>query len=201
MLAGMDAFEALRHQAAQKRDAIIKAARAEFWRTAQAITVLRYRLDRNTPKRSGPKPKALMALLCETIPRDRLFTIAEVIELLAEADPERHIHVRTIRPYFQRMEKKGLVRPIRRGPNGIVWAAADCPVTPDPHGTRTLPEVAADTLREFGPLTAVELVLALQARGYRTDANPRTLYAAIKTSLRRNKQFRQDGGKWTQVRE
>jgi hypothetical protein len=196
----MDAYEALRYQAAQKRDAIIKAARAEFWRTIQAISALRYRLDRNTPNPAGPKPKALMALLCETIPHDRLFTVAEVIELMAEAEPERHIHVRTVRPYLERLEKRGIVRPVRRGLKGIVWAATDYAAPADPYGTRTLTEVAAEILREFGPLTSVELVLALHARGYRTDAHPRTLNLAIRTSLRRNPRFRKDDkGRWSML--
>jgi hypothetical protein len=72
----MDAYESLRQQAAQKRDAVIKAARAEFWRTIQAISALRERINRNAPKPTGPKPKPLMVLLQETIPNDRYWSIS-----------------------------------------------------------------------------------------------------------------------------
>ncbi|HTQ40995.1 MAG TPA: hypothetical protein VMJ32_18415 [Pirellulales bacterium] len=193
----MDAFELLRKQAAQKRDAHVKAARAEFWRTVVAIKALRQRLDSNAPKPPVPNPKSLMVLLRENIPHDRLFSAADAIALMADADPERRIRFRTIRPYLERLEKKGIVHKIRRGTQGVFWAAADYAGPLDLSSTRFITEVAAEALHKFGPLTSLELVVALRAGGYRTDAPARALLNNVATSLRRNRLFRKDGKRWS----
>jgi hypothetical protein len=48
-----------------------------------------------------------------------------------------------------------------------------------------LTEIAEQVLRERGPMSPVEVVVMLQVQGYRADANPRRMVAALKNSVRR----------------
>jgi hypothetical protein len=52
-------------------------------------------------------------------------------------------------------------------------------------GPRPLMEVAEIILREKGPLTMPELVVAIKAAGCRPEADPRRLLGALRQSVRR----------------
>jgi hypothetical protein len=48
-----------------------------------------------------------------------------------------------------------------------------------------LTDIMDEVLRERGPMSPTELVVMLQEQGYRADANPRRMVAALKNSVRR----------------
>jgi hypothetical protein len=55
------------------------------------------------------------------------------------------------------------------------------------YGAKALTDIAEaeKVLPERGPMSPVELVVTLQEQGYRADANPRRMVAALKNSVRR----------------
>ncbi|MCI0379107.1 MAG: hypothetical protein L0215_15975 [Gemmataceae bacterium] len=195
----MDAYETLRKQAAQKRDALIKAARAEFRQSLRRIRELQLQLGGTAPKAIQTKPKPIIEMIADLAPRDRTFTLAEVVALLNQAEPNRKYHVPTIRTFFQRLEKQGMIRRVRRANGNVLWAAAGCRTPDTLYGAQSLTEVAADVLRASGPLRVAELLVAIRERGYRADADPHKLLTSLVSDLKRNPgRFRRDkAGRWS----
>lgn len=60
-------------------------------------------------------------------------------------------------------------------------------------------DVAESVLRESGPLSLVELTLAVMARGHRSTDDPRTVSRAISNGLgyRKERFSRDEDGRWT----
>jgi len=70
----MDAYETLRTQAAQRRDAAIKAARIEYRQAIRRISQLQHDLAGVVYQQTKPKPakpKILVELISDVMPRDR----------------------------------------------------------------------------------------------------------------------------------
>jgi len=194
----MDAYETLRQQAAQKRDEIISAARTEYQHALWKLRELRRTLNGQDPRAAmRAKRRPLIELTRELLPHDRAFTISEVVERLGEAEPDRTIYVATVRTFFVRFEEQGLIRRVRRRKGRVLWATADSGVPDSPYGALPMTDVAADIIRDRGPLNGAELIVAMQERGYRTDVDPRSLYGVLESSLTRSPLFRKDSGKWT----
>jgi hypothetical protein len=142
------------------------------------------------------KRKPLIELTRELLPHDRAFTISEVVELLGHAEPDRTIYIATVRTFFVRLEEQGLIRRVRRRKGRVLWATADSGVPDSPYGAMPMTDVAADIIRDTGPLKGAELIVAMHERGYRTDASQRGLYRTLESSLSKSPLFRKDGGKW-----
>jgi hypothetical protein len=62
----------------------------------------------------------------------------------------------------------------------------------------TIADAAELVLSESGPLTATEIVVGLRERGYRADADPRTLLTTFRYAMKRNRErfTRDDSGRW-----
>ena len=197
--AGMDTFQRLRKQAVTKRDNAIKAARAEYRATMARITFLQRRLGGKDPEkpRRRTKHQPLNELIVAMLPRDRLFTIGEVTKLIQQAEPERNVREATVRAFFQEFNRQGTIRRVRRANQRVLWAVADYAAPLTEFAAKPLTVVAEHILRERGPMTATELVVEMQDRGHRSDADPRLLLDSVGAVLRRNPgRFTAKNGRW-----
>jgi hypothetical protein len=93
----MDSFEHLRKQAVEKRDSAIQLARAEYRQSLAKIKQLERYLGTRRPRQLKARP--LTELICDVMPRDRLFTIGELVELLDVAEPARVFRPPTVGLY------------------------------------------------------------------------------------------------------
>jgi hypothetical protein len=200
----MNAIKILRDQAAKKRDDAIKAARDEYHDTIRHIDELGQRLFHVAPVRRGKeRQRRIVDLIVEMMPKDRPFSIREVLASIREAEPKRQFHEPTIRTLFKRLIDQGVVRKVRKGDRGfILWAAAECPI--EDHGplaSVSIADAVEYVLHERGPLRPVEVVLAVQEFGYRPDADKRALLGTLAQAYKRNKHRFAigDDGKWSTV--
>jgi hypothetical protein len=196
----MDAIKILRHRAAAKRDDAIKAARQEFRDATRLLDQLDESLGQETPQRTPRNGRASnLALIAEVMPKDRVFEVGEILELLGRAHPGRDFPPATIRSEFTKLIDRGVLRKVRKTAKGCVqWAAVECEVVEEPLLAMTLADAASVVLDEVGPLTATELVVHLKERGYRPDDDPRVLLVSLRESFKRNRGrfVRGEAGRW-----
>jgi hypothetical protein len=194
----MDSYEALRRQAVEKRDSIINAAKRDCRLTIRRIKELQRQMGPVVIRRRKKSHKPIWVLIRDLIPKDRMFTIGDVVELMQEAEPDRSFNVPTINVEFRRLEKQGLVRRVRRVVGNVLWAATEANVPDTPYGAKPIADVAESVLRDRGPLTTAELSVAIQGRGFRSDLTPRQLYDSLLIALRRGRdRFIKSGAKWS----
>jgi hypothetical protein len=183
----MEEFAHLRKLAAKKRDTAIAAARADYKQAVARITDLKRSLGGKSRKAAKSPLRPMCDLLYEVLPRDRLFTIDEAYELLQQTQPGRYFHLPTVRGEFTDLNRRGVIRRVRRGSGPrVLWAHADFHQPATEFGARNLLSVAQQVLRERGPMRAIELVVYLQSRGYRPDTDPRVLTRSATETMRRN---------------
>jgi hypothetical protein len=200
----MDAIRLLRQRAADKRDKAVKAARDEFRKTARLLDELQDRVGTapEPPRRRQNQPRPIVELIAAVIPKDRTFTLSDVLGLLQAAEPGRQFHIPSVRSLFPDLVKAGTIRKVRRAANGCVhWAAAECEVQDTPIAALSIADAAAVVLEESGPLSAAEIVVSLKERGYRPDADPRVLLSTLRYSFKRNRgRFdRGEDGRWNLI--
>jgi hypothetical protein len=185
----MDPFKILRQQAATKRDAAVKAARAEYRNSCRLIDELAQSLPvkpATVRRRNGRQP--IIELIADVMPKDKAFTIRDIMEGLRLAHPLREFHEPTVRTFFSRLIEQGMIRKLRKGDRGfILWAAAGSQLADDgPLSALSIADATETVLRSRGPLKATELVVAIQEQGYRSGANPRKLLNSLKQAYKRN---------------
>jgi hypothetical protein len=193
----MTPFDTLRNQVEKRRDTICKEARRECRVLLQWITQLEKRLTDPVAKKTRAGTRHVHKLLADMLPGDREFTVAEVLAQLRHALPGRRLDMAKARSYLQYLEADGRVRRTRRVHRTVYWAAAGVEVAAEPHGVRPMAEVAAEVLRDVGPLTMAELVVALREQGYRAEEDPRKTMASLGVMLRKGRKFKRDGKRWT----
>ena len=191
----MDAIKVLRQRAADKRDRAIKAARADFRNAVRLLDQLAQSVGPEPPparRRNGPRP--IMELMESVIPRDKPFTLGELVAALQAAEPDRAFHVPSVRTLMPDLVKAGAIRKVRRAAGGhVYWAHPECRVDDGPIAALSIADATALVLDECGPLTAAEIVVNLKERGYRTDADPRTLLTTLRYAFKRNREkFKRD---------
>jgi hypothetical protein len=187
----MDPISTLRQQAAAKRDAAILKAKADYSYALRLLDDLAKTLPNESRKprigrRSQQQP--VIELLADILPKDRPFTIRDVLGLLRAAHPSREFHEPTIRTFFAKLIDRGMIRRLRKLDKGFIqWAAAGYAAPDDgPLSALSMPDAVETVLRERGPLRPAELVVAIQEQGYRSDANPRALLTSLKQAHKRN---------------
>lgn len=188
----MNAYDQLRQAARNKRDAAIREIRAEYRRELLAIQKLRVSLEGETVGKRGPKPslgikrRTIVSLVQEYMPRDRQFTVTEMREILLEVEPDRRFYRATLKTTFANLRRQGDIKPVKRiGKGQVLWQAMAATPPETPLSAMQLPDAVALVLGECGPLRPVEIVVALQERGYRREANPRILANSLQAALKR----------------
>ena len=168
----MSYFEQLRMAAIERRDMALAAARLEYQQSLAKIKQLERTFGAKRPK-STQRP--MSALICQCLPRDRTFTIDELLGLLELAEPGRMFNPSSVRTYFHILERQGAVRRVRReGSRFILWAVKSYQTPTTRYGAMNMRQVCESLLREKGPLMVAELIVTMQSRGYRADADRRS---------------------------
>lgn len=185
----MDAYDDLRKQARDKRDRAILAARAEYETALAAIRSLKAKLTGETlRKRPGgavvPKQRPIIDLICDVLPADRTFTVAEIRDRLHAIEPSRVF--RSLKPLLHKLKSEGVIRPVsREGRGRVQWEYVAPRQSVIPFAALALTDAAEVVLRDAGPLRTTDLAVALQQRGYRADADPRVLVDSLGKALKR----------------
>lgn len=195
----MDAYSQLEKQARQKRDAAIARARVEYRDTLRRIHNLRDALGESIEPAKRSKPKPIVALVQDLMPRDRAFTFADMLRILRDAEPDREFSDPSLRSLLAQLDKRGVVRRVGSNQKGrVLWAAGDSKIEAAPYGQASLVDMAEAMLHKHGPLKPAELVVAIRETGYRADADPHATMAAVRQLLRRyTKRFKRGGdGRW-----
>lgn len=196
----MDAIETLKAQAREKRDQAIADARAEFNSAMASIRKLERELapkEKKPPRASGAP---VFALVAASVPSEP-FTCGDLLAALRKADPQREFTVGTVRVYLRMLSDRGMIQRVARGGrNQTVWESIDGATVPEkPFAALYIPDAAEVVLRERGPLRVNELVVALQDRGYRVDADPAVLSNSVSKSLNYHPErfYKVRGGRWS----
>jgi hypothetical protein len=179
----MNEFDYLREMAAKKRDRAIAAAREEYNVAVARIKDLKRSLGGLSRKASRRTLRPVVESLESVLPRDRLFTVDEAYQLLNESDPKRYFHLPTVRQLFAVLNREGKVKRVRRAASLVYWAVAEYEEVESVYGARTLASIAEEVLREQGPMRAIEIVVYIQSRNYRTDTNPRVLTRSLSSTM------------------
>lgn len=195
-----DLYEQLKAEAAKKRQEATQRARREYQETLRQIEALRCRMGYDPPRKKPKRYRPIVELIADVMPRQKTFTFAEIHKLLTEAQPDREFNQLSVRTTLRQLSKQGMVKSVAKDQAGrVLWAAADAEIKTSPFGSKPLTEVAEIMLRERGPMQPVELVIAIQETGYRAEANPRRMVAALRSSVRRypGRFTVGDDGKWS----
>jgi hypothetical protein len=132
-------------------------------------------------KHAGPTSTETLRRI---IPRDRTFTLPEIIPI-AQAAMLRPTPPSTIRKGLRLLEQYGEVRRVKRAAYGVVqWEVCDGPQKELPLEAMRLPDVAAMLLELGGPMSLVELVIAMQRLGYRAEVRPQSMLHTLRWCLK-----------------
>ena len=122
--------------------------------------------------------------VCECLPdADRLFTCNELFEILELAEPDRIFPPGSVRVALSNLAKQGAVKRVGRQNGQVLWAVRNFAAQESPFGTRSLRYILAELLRERSPLSVAEMVVTLQSRGYRPNADPRKVHIQIRSCM------------------
>jgi len=131
------------------------------------------------------------------MPKDREFTTAELYALATKAMPKRRLTLLKVRSALANLEETDRVRRSRLIHAKIQWASPDFVAEVRKWSVPTCARVAEKVLRERGPLPLLDLVVAMREAGFRADDEPRLVRNAVAKALYTNRQFKQDGKRWT----
>src|SRR5688572_13370969 len=109
----MDAFQQLRQRAADKRDYSISVARRIYTQDIAAIDTLERALPARTnlePVDELPPIPNTMSLIESLIPKDKPFTVSDMIGWLSSAQPGQKFHEPTVRTYVSRLSSRGVIK-------------------------------------------------------------------------------------------
>jgi hypothetical protein len=203
----MDTYTALRKRALAKRDEAIKDARSLYKQALRRIDQLERQLGREIPRQAivpEPEAKKIMDLMLENIPKDRPFLAQELVELIRELYPERDVSPKTVRTYLHRLLVRGEIKRVCK-PKGqeVMYGHRDCPAQGPPDEAAALTNVAETVLQEVGPMTMLQLTLAIQDRGTRPELKPHSLMQSLGRALRENQGRFVNGkdGRWGLAQE
>ena len=191
----MSQFDDLRQLARDKRDTAIDAAKSEYHKELLSINALEKKLGRKPSLKGRPKPiTALRVEIMEAIPTDRNFTVYDVLESLGMADTEKA----RVRTTFDRMINRKEIKRVRRGRKGnpALFAVWDFGPIPSELNDMSQIKAAETVLRDLGPSTLVELVVAMCERGYVAVSGKQTLARSLKSAMYHKSDFVCDDGKW-----
>lgn len=179
----MDGYEALRAKAAAKLDAAITAARKEYRETCDKINALRRELG-DEPDPSVRAGKTAIDAVREHMPRDRVFSNAEMLQLVQDSEPERHWNRGTVKAAIYKLaDLKEIKRIVKDDRGHILWADAGLDVQEKPFAAMPMSDVIADVLETSGPLRPAEIVVKMQDLGCRAEDDPTYLVRLVSKTL------------------
>lgn len=191
-----EAFKQLRAQARERRDKALNRARDEYAATLVRIA----ELEQDLLGRDPSTHKSIASCIDTVIPTDGTFTTVDVMAALEALDPRRNWRKRSVDNHISRLRNRGIVRRVKKSQNHrpAIYARIGVEVAPLPFEDMTLPDVVAVVLKDRGPLTQTELVVAMIEAGYQSTMAPKTLRNAVGRALMIDTdRFRQRTKKWT----
>jgi hypothetical protein len=202
----MDHYLALRQQAAIKRDEAMAHARRVYRDDIEAIETLEKRIPPTTAQRANVRPGRTLntvELMKTLIPPDQPFQLADMLRWLYEVRKGEKFREATVRTYLSRLASQGVIRKLyKTGTNGSLWASTGTTATTGGIETLCISDVVELILKEEGkPLRVLELVVGMQARGYRQKSSPTTLARSIRDMFKRYPGRFAEGekGRWSAV--
>lgn len=181
----MDAYQLLIQRARERRDGIISAARDEYHRTLLDIEALRSSLGDKGHRGPGVtviESQTIPAMMQAVMPKDRPFTLKEILVALRETHPKRQFRMQMIRSLLQRLANQGVILRLHKT-DPILWAVAERDPSKNGYAEVSIPDACELILRECGPLAMTQLVVELQGRGFRADSNSRVLMDSIRRAF------------------
>jgi hypothetical protein len=80
------------------------------------------------------RPNSMTGLMRRCMPRDRVFSIDELLQLMREAEPDRRFHTMSARAQFHALQREGEVyRVMRSEKRYFLWAAKGFVATAEDH--------------------------------------------------------------------
>lgn len=195
----MDLISELKKQARDRRNQAIDLARAEYRQSLEQIDQLRRGLGLGYQRVSRSKSKPLQDLIVDLIPKDRAFTVNEMVLMMRKRHPLRNFNVPTIRTIVPKLAEGGIIRRVSRDERGcVLWASVSAKIKTTPLAAMSLTGAAELLLQERGPLRLMELVILLQQAGFRPKADPRRLIQSLRwANSRYPGRFTEgDNGRW-----
>ena len=171
----------LRDAAAKKRDAAIKAAKAEYSETVQKIGELESRLSGQRRRKGSKRDRIrLVDIIYDNLPTDRPFSFADVVGIL-EANPNARTYAQSsINMTISRMLKAGDIKRVRFAKTGqeALFALPDVKVECEKTMLSWAKEV--DGWREMEP---VELMVRMTENGYEMEVPPSDAVRSLEREL------------------
>lgn len=187
----MREFIALRAKARERMDLAVAAAKREYEATLLAIA----NLEQDLVGRESSRHKMISTSINNVLPRDRTFTVVDIVTSLEAVDPTRHWRKRSVDCHISRLREMGILRRIKKsqGREPAVYAVADLDVPRLPFEGLTLGQSVAKVL--VRPMSAIEVTVALIEQGHHTTMKKPYLRNAVEQELRHGA-FKRVGGKW-----
>jgi hypothetical protein len=199
----MDGYDLLRKKAAEKLDQAIQAARREYRDTLQKIDALRRELGDEPPATHTMRlHETALDAVRRYMPRDRTFSVAEMIQILADSEPETHRTRAAVKTSLYKLEDIGELRRIAKDGKGhVLWASIDSGVEHKPYASMPLSDVVAEVLEVSAPMRPTEIVVAIQRLGCRAEQHPPDVLRNVRKALYANpRRFKHDGDqRWSLV--
>lgn len=176
----MNEFRKLREVAAAKRDAAIKAAKAEHALTIQ-IAELEDRIRGTRRPRANAKPKTTLAdTIYAVLPDDRSFTVDDVCGLITNAEPDRERSRATVNANLNRLLHAGAIKRLRHVTAGkpALFSLIDYD-TPE---AKTMLDWARE-LEGWEDLEPVELMVRMTENGFEMNTPPNDAVRSLSREL------------------
>jgi competence protein ComEC len=174
-----DEFHRIRLAAREKRDRAIVAAKIDYEATLAKIAELEL-IIREKPAKSTRK---ITAAIEQAMPKDRPFTIPDILDGLELLDPARVWRRDSVTCHMTNLRKRGLITRIKRAKTGTpaVYVLRGVKPPADPFRDMTLLDAIRTVLKR--PMTAMEIAIALKEAGYTDYVRLSHLRKAVGESL------------------
>lgn len=189
----MKEFNALRDRALAKRDKAIAYARSDYQKALAQIEELEQQLMGRSFTRKNP----LAAAVHSSIPRDKPFSVNDVMHALTAENPQRVVSKAAVTRAVYNLFNHGITRRLKRASstNGALYVVADASCEPPTAlGDMSLAEAIRHVCKR--PMTIDEIVVGVKEAGYYSTMKPKSFRWCVRNQLRKMG-FREKGGKWT----
>ena len=177
----MNAIKQLKQDAADKRDAAIRAAKLEYNETVQKIAELDARLKGQARPRPTQKTK-IADIIWSVLPGDRTFTLTDVMGALEAAEPERRWVKQSVYVNLNRFLKAGAIKRVKRSGHKqpAVFAMPEVDVECD----KTMLDWAKQ-IDGWESTPAVELMVKMTEAGYQMESEPTRAVRSLERELKK----------------
>ncbi len=182
----------LRATARRIRDKVIQSACNEYKRALARIS-----------NGKSNRRERLSTCVELVLPRDREFSILDVLAALEAMDPVRVWRKQTVNNQLSRLLDRGAIRRTRRHcgkDHPAIYACVGVDVPKRPFEDVSLRDVMA-AVQGNRTMNATELTVAIVEAGYETRMSRKALRDAVGAAMRKGGRFKKVGEKWSVHRQ